>query len=479
MDISDLTIKEAREKLNKKEFSAVELVKACLDRIEKFDKLLNAFLTVSGNAVKEAYEADELISRGVSKPLLGIPIAFKDLFSTKNIRTTAGSKIITDYIPAFDATAVKRLKEAGAIVIGKTNEDAWGHGSSGENTDYEPTKNPYDTSRVPGGSSSGSGAAVASGMALAATGTDTGSSVRLPAAFCNLVGIKPTYGRVPRYGIISMASSFDTIGHLTKTVYDNALIYEVTAGKDPYDGTTPDVPVPKYTKSLNKDINGLKIGLPKEYFNAKGIDPKVAEVTDKAIEKLKKLGVKTVELSLPHTDYAMACYYVLVPSEVSSNLARFDGVRYGMTRETFGEEAKRRIMIGTYALSAGYYDAYYLKASKVRTLIKKDFEDVFGIVDALVIPSSPTLPFKIGEKTADPLAMYLSDIFMCPVNLAGVPGLNVPAGFVDGLPVGIQIVGPQFAEERLFRIGAAFEAATEYWKVKPKLIITNEITQSF
>lgn len=470
MDINELTIKEAKEKLNQKQFSSVELVKACLSRIEKFDKIIHAFLTVSERAIKDAYEADELRSHGADKPLLGIPIAFKDLFSTKDLRATAGSKIIADYSPPYDATAVRRLKDAGAIVIGKTNEDAWGHGSSGENTDYEATRNPYDTSRVPGGSSSGSGAAVASGMALAATGTDTGSSVRLPAAFCNLVGIKPTYGRVPRYGVIAMASSFDTVGHMTRTVYDNALMYEVTAGHDEFDATTPEVTVPKYREAIGKSPAGLKIGLPKEYFGAKGVDPKVVQVTEEAIGKLKKMGVQFTEITLPHTDYAMACYYVLVPSEISSNLARFDGVRYGFDRETFGDEAKRRIMIGTYALSAGYYDAYYLKAAKVRTLIKKDFEDAFTKVDAIVIPSSPTLPFKIGERTGDPLAMYLSDIFMCPVNIAGVPGLNVPAGFVGALPVGMQIVGPQFAEERLFTIGAAFESETEYWKVKPQLL---------
>lgn len=472
MDPTDLTIKDAKEALSRKEFSAVELTKACLERIRKFDTELHAFLTVAEKeAVKEAYAADKLMSQGVVKPLLGIPIAFKDLFSTQGIRTTAGSKIISDYLPPYDATSVKRLKSAGAIIIGKTNEDAWGHGSSGENTDYQPTKNPYDLTRVPGGSSSGSGAALAAGMCLAATGTDTGSSVRLPAAFCNLVGIKPTYGRVPRYGIIAMASSFDTIGHLTRTVYDNALLYEITAGHDPFDATTPQVPVPKYTKALGQSIRGLKIGLPKEYFSAKGMDKQVSEVTDKAIETLKKLGVKIVVVSLPHTDYAMACYYVLVPSEISSNLARFDGLRFGLGRETFGAEAKRRIMIGTYALSAGYYDAYYLKAAKVRTLIKKDFEEAFSEVDALVIPSSSSLPFKIGEKTADPLSMYLSDIFMCPVNLAGVPGLNVPAGFVDGLPVGMQIVGPQCAEKRLYQIGSAYEAVTEWYKIKPKLSI--------
>ncbi|OGG30466.1 glutaminyl-tRNA synthase (glutamine-hydrolyzing) subunit A [Candidatus Gottesmanbacteria bacterium RIFCSPLOWO2_01_FULL_49_10] len=470
MDLSDLTIKEAREKLHKKEFSAAELVQASLERITAIDPQIHAFLTVAQKeATKAAQDADQLIAQGVNKPLLGIPVAAKDLYSTQNIRTTAGAKIIEHYIPPYDATAVCRLKEAGAIVIGKTNEDAWGHGSSGENSDYGPTKNPYDLTRVPGGSSSGSAAAVATGMCLAATGTDTGSSIRLPAAFCNLVGIKPTYGRVPRYGIIAMASSFDTIGHLTKTVYDNALVCEITSGKDPYDGTSADVPVPKYTSWLGRPIRGMKIGLPKEYFDANGMDGNIRRVIETATEVLKNLGAEIVDVSLPHTKYAMACYYVLVPSEISSNLARFDGIRYGYTRETFGQEAKRRIMIGTYALSAGYYDAYYLKAAKVRTLIKKDFDDAFSNVDVLIVPSFPSTPFAIGEKTTDPLSMYLSDIFMCPVNLAGVPAINMPAGFVDGLPVGMQIIGSQFAEEKLYKIAYAYEHETEWYKIKPNL----------
>lgn len=469
MDLFDLSIKDARFGLQTKEFSAEELVFACLARIKKLDTTLHAFLTVSADALKQAQNADAIIGRGETKPLLGIPVALKDLFSTENLRTTAGSKIIDDYIPPYDATVVKKLKEAGAIIIGKTNEDAWGHGSSGENSDYEPTRNPYDISRVPGGSSSGSAAAVAAGECLAATGTDTGSSVRLPAAFCNLVGIKPTYGRVSRSGIIAMASSFDTIGHLTKTVYDNALLYEVTAGKDFLDGTTPEVPVAPYTKALGKSIKGLKLGLPKEYMSLKGMDSRVKKVTENVIATLVKLGAEIMEVSLPHTQYAMACYYILVPSEVSSNLARFDGIRYGHERSFFGSEAKRRIMLGTYALSAGYYDAYYLQAQKIRTLVKKDFEEAFKKVDAIVAPSSPTLPFKLGEKADDPLQMYLSDIFMCPVNIAGVPALNVPGGFIDNLPVGMQIIGPQFQEERLYQIAGAYEQNTEWSKVKPKI----------
>lgn len=470
MDFTKLTIKSAVEGLNRKEFSSAELVKFYLERIKKFDGKIHSFLTVCEDlALSKAKEADKEIAKGVKKPLLGIPIALKDLFSTKNIRTTAGSKIIDNYVPPYNATVVKRLLNSGMNIIGKTNQDAWGHGSSGENTDYIPARNPYDMDRVPGGSSSGSASAVSSDMCLAATGTDTGSSVRLPAAFCNTVGIKPTYGRVPRYGVIAMASSFDTIGHITKTIYDCALLYEVTAGKDPYDATTPDIPVPKYTSYLGKDIKGIKIGLPKEYFDASGFDPEVKKITLEAVKKIEALGAKIEEVTLPHTDYAMSCYYILVPSEISSNLARFDGIRYGHARKVFGDEAKRRIMLGTHTLSSGYYDAYYLRASKVRTLIMKDFADAFRKVDAIIAPSSPILPFKIGEKTESPVEMYLMDIFTCPVNIAGIPGLNVPCGFSQGLPVGLQIIGPQFKEERLFQIGYAYEQVTEFYKQKPKL----------
>jgi len=422
-------------------------------------------------ALKKAGEHDELIKNDKKifdkKPLIGIPIVLKDLYTTKGIRTTAGSKIIEDYYPPFDSTVVKKLIDAGAIVIGKTNEDAWGHGSSGENTDYKPTKNPYDLSRVPGGSSSGSGAAVAYGAALVGTGTDTGSSVRLPAGYCNLVGLKPTYGRVSRYGIIAMASSFDSIGHMTKTVYDNAKVLEVTAGLDPYDSTTFPIKVGQYTKVLGQNIKGLKIGLPKEYF-VKGLDNKVNNSIRDSLKVMEKLGATIKEISLPHTDYAMAAYYILVPSEVSSNLSRYDGVRYGGTREIFGAEAKRRIMLGSYTLSSGYYDAYYLKAAKVRTLIKQDFEKAFKEVDILIGPTSPTLPFKLGEKVDDPLKMYLSDIFLCPVNLAGIAGLSVPSGFVDGLPVGMQMIGPQFSEELLYKAAYLFEQETQYYKIRPE-----------
>lgn len=475
LDIQELTIKDILDCYKKKTFSVSEITKAYLERIKKYDKILNSFITVTEKeAVEQAQKADKLIQSDknafAEKPLLGIPIAFKDLFSTKGIRTTAGSKIISDYIPPFDATVVEKLKKAGVVVVGKTNQDAWGHGSSGENSDYGPTKNPYDLTKVPGGSSSGSAAAVATSQCVAATGTDTGSSVRLPAAYCNLVGIKPTYGRVSRYGIISMASSFDTIGHITKTVYDNAKILETTAGKDPLDATTPDVEVPFYSELLNenKSLKGLKIGIPAEYFT-EGIDKRIEDLTMKAIKQYEKMGAEIKKISLPHTEYALACYYVLVPSEISSNLARFDGIRYGEKRELFGDEAKRRIMLGTYTLSSGYYDEYYLKATKVRALIKQDFENAFKDVDILIVPSSPSLPFKIGEKSNDPLKMYLSDILLCPINIAGVPSLNIPCGFVDNLPVGMQIIGPQFSEQLLFQIGHAYEKETQWYKQKPKL----------
>ena len=472
MDLLELTIKDVSEKLKLRVFSCRELVEECFSNIKKNDKKINAFLTLNEKgALKKAGEHDELIKNDKKifdkKPLLGIPIVLKDLYTTKGIRTTAGSKIIEDYYPPFDSTVVKKLIDAGAIVIGKTNEDAWGHGSSGENTDYKPTKNPYDLSRVPGGSSSGSGAAVAYGAALVGTGTDTGSSVRLPAGYCNLVGLKPTYGRVSRYGIIAMASSFDSIGHMTKTVYDNAKVLEVTAGLDPYDSTTFPIKVGQYTKVLGQNIKGLKIGLPKEYF-VKGLDNKVNNSIRDSLKVMEKLGATIKEISLPHTDYAMAAYYILVPSEVSSNLSRYDGVRYGGTREIFGAEAKRRIMLGSYTLSSGYYDAYYLKAAKVRTLIKQDFEKAFKEIDILIVPTSPTLPFKLGEKVDDPLKMYLSDIFLCPVNLAGIAGLSVPSGFVDGLPVGMQMIGPQFSEELLYKAAYLFEQETQYYKIRPE-----------
>ena len=466
MNINELTIIKAREGLEKKEFSSMELTKAFLKEIKEKDSKINAFITVcEKEALLEAQKGDKLIKEGVKKPLLGIPIVFKDNFLTKGIRTTAASKVLDDYIPVYNATVVKRLKEAGAIILGKANMDAWAHGSSGETSDFGVTKNPYDNSRVPGGSSSGPAVAVSSGMALAATGTDTGGSVRLPGSFCNVVGLKPTYGRVSRYGIIAMASSLDSIGHLTKTVADSALFLSITAGQDRFDATTSPNPVGDYQNNLQKDIKGLKIGIPKEYFQ-EGLDKDVKNKAQEAINEFEKMGVKIEEVSLPHTKYALAVYYIIQPAEVSSNLARYDGIRYGSGREMFADEAKRRIMLGTFTLSSGYWEAYYLKAMKVRALIKKDFDKVFEKVDALFTPVSPTLPFKIGEKTADPLKMYLSDIYTVTANLAGIPGISVPAGFVNNLPLGLQILGPHFSEDLLFRLAYHYEQKTEFYKKK-------------
>jgi aspartyl-tRNA(Asn)/glutamyl-tRNA(Gln) amidotransferase subunit A len=470
MNLNQLTIKEAKEGLKSKKFSSVELTKACLEQIKKHNKGLNSFITVTEQeALKQAKAADELIANGQDMPLLGIPIALKDLFSTKGIKTTAASNVLKDYVPQYDATVVKKLKDAGAVIVGKTNLDAWAHGSSGENSDFGPAKNPWNKEYVPGGSSSGSAVSVASDMCIAATGTDTGGSIRLPASFNNVVGLKPTYGRVSRYGIIAMASSLDSIGHFTKTVEDSALMFNLTAGLDPNDATTLPNPVEDFTSDLEKGIRGLKIGIPKEFVTP-DLNPDVKNKFDESVNILKKLGANVMEISLPHTEYGIAAYYIIQPSEVSSNLARYDGIRYGMDRTMFGEEAKRRIMLGTFTLSSGYYDAYYKKAMSVRTLIKKDFENAFKKIDALISPVCPTLPWKLGEKINDPLKMYLSDVLTVTANIAGIPSLSVPAGFsANNLPIGIQIMGKQLSEKLLFRIGNTFEKQTNFYKQKPEL----------
>ncbi|MBI5044311.1 MAG: Asp-tRNA(Asn)/Glu-tRNA(Gln) amidotransferase subunit GatA [Candidatus Levybacteria bacterium] len=468
-NFTNLTIKTAREKLDKKEFSSVELTKYYLEQIKKHNDRLNAFITITEHeALTMAEKADEKIHNGESTPLLGIPLALKDIYVTKGIKTTAASKVLENYVGHYDGTVVKKLKDAGVVILGKTNLDAWAHGSSGENSDFGPTKNPYNTDYVPGGSSSGSPTAVAADMALAASGTDTGGSIRLPASFCNVVGLKPTYGRVSRYGVIAMASSLDSIGHFTKTVEDNALYLQASAGGDPMDATTPPVAVPDYSEKLDHGVKGLKIGVPKEYF-IEGLDPKVRELTEKALSWYQSQGAKLVEVSLPHTKYAIEVYYIIQTAEVSSNLARYTGVRYGDERSVFGDEAKRRIMLGTYVLSAGYYDAFYKKAMQVRTLLIKDVKDAFEKVDVMITPASPTLPWKLGEKTTDPLSMYLSDIFTVHANLVGIPGLSVPIGFVDGLPVGMQILGPHFKEDLLYQVGNAFEKEHPFWMERPVL----------
>lgn len=465
MKLNNLTIKKAREGLKTKQFSSVELVNSCLEQIKTKNPSLNAFITVCGDeALGQAKQADELIRNGQDLPLLGIPIAAKDIFSTKGVKTTAASKVLENYIPEYDATVIEKLKAAGAIIVGKTNLDAWAHGSSGENSDFGKVLNPWNEEYVPGGSSSGSAVSVTSGMSLAATGTDTGGSIRLPASFNNIVGLKPTYGRVSRSGIIAMASSLDCVGHFTKTVEDSAIFLNVTAGQDNLDATTPPIEVPNYLKSLSNGIKGLKIGVPKEYTDPKAIEPEVLKNFNDSLKVLEKLGAEIVNISLPNTEYGIAVYYIIQPAEVSSNLARYDGIRYGNDRSSFGNEAKRRIMLGTFTLSVGYYDAYYKKAMRVRTLIIKDFEDAYKKVDTIISPVSPTAPWKIGEKVNDPLKMYLSDVLTVNCNLAGIPGLSVPSGFINGLPVGVQFLGPKFSEELLFRIGYAFEQDTGFFE---------------
>ncbi len=464
MKLSNLTIKSAREGLKNKQYSATELVSSYLEEIEKRNQNLNAFITVCKNeALEQAKKADELIKTGQDLPLLGIPIAAKDIFSTKGIKTTAASNVLSDYIPQYDATVITKLKSAGAIIVGKTNLDAWAHGSSGENSDFGPVKNHWNEEYVPGGSSSGSAVSVASGMAIAATGTDTGGSIRLPASFTNTVGLKPTYGRVSRYGIIAMASSLDSIGHFTKTVEDSALFLNVTAGQDKMDATTPKIEAQNYLSDINNGVKGLRIGVPKEYTDSKAIEPDVLTNFKESLKVLQRLGAEIVDISLPNTESGIAVYYIIQPAEVSSNLARYDGIRFGNDRSSFGNEAKRRIMLGTFTLSVGYYDAYYKKAMRVRTLIINDFDDAFAKVDVIASPVSPTKPWKIGEKVNDPLKMYLSDVLTVNCNLAGIPGLSVPSGFIDELPTGVQFLGPKFSESLLFRIGQAFEQETKYY----------------
>ena len=470
--------------INRK-ISSMELTEAVFARIEKVEDKVRAFVTLTKEgAIKQARAADERIKNkdGVT-PLTGIPLAIKDNFCTRGILTTCSSKILANHLPAYDATVVHKIKAAGGVILGKTNMDEFAMGSSTENSGVHPTHNPWDLKAVPGGSSGGSAAAVAADEAVLATGSDTGGSIRQPAAFCGVVGLKPTYGRVSRYGLVAFASSLDQIGPLTKDVTDNALFLNFMAGHDVKDSTSVDLPVPDYQKSLVDNIKGMKIGVIRELLG-KGIDTEVKEVFNRAVKKLEELGAKIIEISMPNFEYAVATYYLIAPAEASSNLARFDGVKYGhRTREAkdlltmynqtraegFGNEVKRRIMLGTYALSAGYYDAYYLKALKVRTLIKQDFEKAFNQCELLLSPVTPSVAFKIGEKSADPLAMYLSDIATIPVNLAGLPAISLPCGFIKDLPVGLQIIGPAFAEETILRAAYTFEQNTDWHKRKPAL----------
>ncbi len=467
MNIQDLTISDIIEGYKKHEFSVSEIINSYLERVNALNPSLNAFITIDQENAKK--KAALLEGKDIINPLHGVPFGIKDMFLTKGVRTTAASNVLKDYIPPYTSTAITRLEENGAISLGKLNHDAWAHGSSGENSDFGNTLNPWNTEYVPGGSSSGSSASVAAGMVPFSTGTDTGGSIRLPASFTNTVGLKPTYGLVSRYGVISMASSLDSIGHFSKTVKDSAIILNATAGQDGYDSTLAEGKSTDYTKSIGKDIKGMRIGVPKEYVGT-GLSPDVKEVFENSLKILQNLGAEILEISLPHTDEGIAVYYIIQPSEVSSNLARYDGIRFGADRSHFGKEAKRRIMLGTFTLSSGYYDAYYKKAMQVRTLITKDFEDAYKKVDVIVSPVSPTPPWKFGEKANDPLAMYLSDALTVTINLAGVPGISVPAGFSkDELPIGIQFIGPHFSEELLFKTGYAFEQQTKMYLKLPNI----------
>jgi aspartyl-tRNA(Asn)/glutamyl-tRNA(Gln) amidotransferase subunit A len=484
LELHDLTLTQAAGRLDRKELSSVELTRASLARIEGCEPAVRAFVTLDAEgALKAARAADERRAKGESGPLLGVPLALKDNLSTRGLRTTCSSKMLEPYVPPFDASVVSALRKAGAVVLGKTNLDEFAMGSSTENSAFGATHNPWDTDRVPGGSSGGSAAAVAAGFGFGALGSDTGGSIRQPASLCGVVGLKPTYGRVSRYGLVAFASSLDQIGPLARTVEDAAALSQVIDGHDAMDSTSVARAVPDYAQALKSGVKGLKIGLPKEYFVG-GIAPEVAEAVRKAVASLESQGATVRAVSLPHTSHCLSVYYLLATAEASSNLARFDGVRYGFrapaaslvpqymrTRaQGFGPEVKRRIMLGTYALSSGYYDAYYKRAQQVRTLIARDFEAVFGEVDLIATPTSPTTAFRLGEKADDPLTMYLSDIFTISVNLAGVPALSLPCGFDrGGLPIGLQLIGRAFEEGTLFAAAHAYETAHDWKDKRPHL----------
>jgi len=484
VDLYALSIEEAAAVIGRGEVSPVELAEAIFKRIEAVEDKIKAYVTLTRErALHQAGEAGDRIIDERKSLLFGIPVAIKDNICTEGIRTTCSSKILENFIPPYDGTVIKKLKGLGSVLVGKTNLDEFAMGSSTENSAFGHTRNPWDITRIPGGSSGGSAAAVSADMCIAALGSDTGGSIRQPAAFCGVVGLKPTYGRVSRYGLVAFASSLDQIGPITKNVKDAAILLNVISGHDPNDSTSAGIAVPDFTSVIGRDIKGLKLGVPKEYFT-EGMDPDVESAVKQAIGKLESLGAIPVEISLPHTGYAVAAYYILATSEASSNLARYDGVKYGLrvegedliemymkTREQgFGAEVKRRIILGTYTLSSGYYDAYYKKAQQVRTLIRQDFDRAFDKVDVIVTPTTPSPAFKAGEKTDDPLQMYLADIFTISVNLAGVPGMSVPCGFTSGeLPVGLQIIGKHFDEESILKIAYAYEQATEWHKKKPGL----------
>jgi len=485
MTLAALTLNDASDKLRGREISSVELTEAVFQRITAVDDKIHAYLTLAReSALEQAKQADtQLTNETQPSPLLGIPIAVKDNFLTRGLRTTCASKILGDFMPPYDATAIAKLRAAGAVIIGKTNLDEFAMGSSAENSAFFPTRNPWNLARIPGGSSGGSAAAVAADECIAALGTDTGGSIRQPAACCGVVGLKPTYGRVSRYGIIAFASSMDQVGPMTKDVRDAALLLHALAGHDAADSTSSNRTVPDYSAALNGGVDGLRVGVPKEYF-VSGMQPAVEQSVRAAIRQLEIDGAKIEEISLPHTEYAVAVYYIIATAEASSNLARYDGMRFGRRAEAkdltetymisrdegFGAEVKRRIMLGTYVLSAGYYDAYYLKAQRVRTLIKKDFDEAFKHCDVIVTPTAPTTAFKIGEKIQDPLQMYLSDIYTISINLAGLPALSLPCGFdSDQMPIGLQIIGKHFDEATILRTAHAYEQATAWHTEKPTI----------
>ena len=479
-----LSIQEAHAQLTSRQISSVELTQACLDRIDAVEDRVQSFLTLTPEiALSQAADADRMLAAGEGGPLTGVPVQIKDVMCTEGVPTTCASRMLENFVPVYNATAVERLIGQGAVMLGKGNMDEFAMGSSCENSAFHPTRNPWDLDRVPGGSSGGAAASVSAGEAIYALGSDTGGSVRQPAALCGVVGLKPTYGLVSRYGLIAFASSLDQIGPVGRSVMDCALALNAIAGHDPRDATSVRREPTDYTATLGQDIKGMRLGVPEEYF-VDGMDSGARKAVEEAVSTLEGLGASVRPVSLPTTRYALACYYIIAPSECSANLARYDGVKYGYsyqdtndmweamekTREYgFGPEVTRRVMLGTYALSSGYYDAYYLKAQQARTLIRQDFDRVFQDVDALVTPTSPVTAFKIGEKTGDPVQMYLIDVCTLPVNIAGLPGLSVPCGFSDGLPVGMQLIGPHFSEEILLRTAHAYEAATEWSSARPEI----------
>ena len=482
-DLNWLTIQQARSALDAREVSSVELTRAHLERIDSVEGRVRSFITLTPDlALRQAETADRMMAAGQSFPSTGIPMQVKDVMCTEGVRTTCASRMLEDYVPVYNATAVDRLFKQGAVMLGKGNMDEFAMGSSCENSAFHPTLNPWDVSRVPGGSSGGAGAAVASGQAVYALGSDTGGSVRQPAAMCGVVGLKPSYGAVSRYGLVAYASSLDQIGPIGRSVADCALALNAIAGHDPRDATSLPLPETDYASGLGQGVEGLRLGVPGEYF-VEGIEDGVRRAVEQGIATLESLGASVREVSLPSTKYALACYYIIAPSECSANLARYDGVKYGYSdqqaqdmwgameqtrKHGFGPEVTRRIMLGTFALSAGYYDAFYLKAQQARTLIRRDFTEVFQSVDALVTPTSPVVAFPVGEKSGDPLQMYLIDVCTLPVNIAGLPALSVPCGFSAGMPVGMQLIGPHLSESTLLQIGHAYEQATEWHNQRPE-----------